>query len=149
MKKNALMNKANLSPSPGRRRAGAGWHDMVMRTIFPLLVFSAFCPACVQECCQFGCHLDYVTEWDTDVGVTYKYLEGEDYCHTETVCSVKECRQVVEDECGKPASEKRWREIDDPSEDVDWDVYAPWDISDGRCGLCSERVSVGFCVEGG
>lgn len=90
----------------------------VMRTIFPLLVFSAFCPACVQECCQFGCYIEYYGEVDTD-GVYHKYRGTEDYCRTETVCSVKECRQVVEDVCGKPAAEKRWREIDDPSEDVD------------------------------
>ncbi len=143
--KNALMHKANLPSSPGKRRAGSGWHDTVIRLVFPLLVFSAFCPACVQECCKFGCYIDYYGEVDTD-GVYDKWLGSMDYCRTETVCSVKECRQVVEDECGKPAAEKRWREIDDPSEDVDWDVYAPWDISDGNC-FCNEPKTF-FCSEG-
>jgi len=118
-----------------------------MRLIFPLLVLSAFCPACAQECCQFGCNLDREVAEGEEGEEDDPYLTGAGTCHTETVRSVKECRQVVEDVCGKPAAEKRWREIDDPSEDVDWDIYAPWDIADHGC-WSAERVSAGFCIEG-
>ena len=107
----------------------------IVRTIFLLLVFSAFCPACIQECCQFACEPSYNDGRISD-----------NDCRTTEVCSVKECKQAVEDKCGKPAAETRWRKLDNRFEDVDWDVYAPWDISDGNC-FCAKKVG-SLCAEG-
>ena len=102
-----------------------------------MVLATAFCPACGQECCIFGCYIEYHGELDTDNGVYSKYIEME-------VRSVKECRQVVEDVCGKPAAEKRWREIDDPSRYINWDKWAPWDITDYNW-RCHDQEVVRFC----